>query len=254
MGRGLEARWVRVDRPRQVTEARQAADTLRGESVVVIGRGSGTARAVALLAHSHGARVVVAGRDKIGLRSDYGGTYIDTEAVDITDDESIARLAARTGPVDHVVATAAAWAGLRLADLERHDLRKSFDINIIGSMMLAKHFARQIKPGGSFVLFSGVHAVNLDAGCTGAGATGGAVDLLIRWLAAELAPIRVNAVSPVINAGTHGVRQCHEHHDHRKLLHRHGTSVDIAGVVLFAMTTKFMTGMTLKVDEGLQIQ
>lgn len=250
MERGLEARWARVDRPRQVTEARQAADTLRGESVVVIGRGSGTARAVALLAHSRGARVVVAGRDKIGLRSDYGGTDIDTEAVDITDDESIARLATRTGPVDHVVATAAAWAGLRLADLERHDLRKSFDINIIGSMMLAKHFARQIKPGGSFVLFSGVHTVKLDAASIG---TGGAVDLLIRWLAAELAPIRVNAVSPAINAGTYGVRQCHEHHDHRNLLHRHGTSVDIAGVVLFAMTTKFMTGMTLKVDEGLQI-
>lgn len=253
MGRRLEARWVRADRPRPVAEARQAADTLRGESVVVIGRGSATARAVALLAHSHGARVVVAGRDKIGLRSEYGGTDIDTEAVDVTDDDSIARLATRTGPVDHVVATAAAWDGFRLADLERHGLRKSFDTNIIGSMMLAKHFARQIKPGGSFVLFSGVHTVSLGAGGLGTGATGGAVDLLIRWLAAELAPIRVNAVSPVINTGTHGARQCREHHDRRNLLHRNGTPIDIAGVVLFAMTTKFMTGMTLKVDEGLQI-
>jgi NAD(P)-dependent dehydrogenase (short-subunit alcohol dehydrogenase family) len=253
MGRGLEARWVRADRPRQVTEAGQAADTLRGESVVVIGRGSGTARAVALLAHSHGARVVVAGRDKIGLRSDYGGTDIDTEAVDMTDDESIARLALRMGPVDHVVATVAAWAGLRLADLKRHDLRKSFDTNIIGSIMLAKQFARQIKPGGSFVLFSGVHTVNLDAGCAGTGATNGAMDSLIRWLAAEVAPIRVNAVSPVINTGAHGVRQYREHHDRRNPLHRNGAQIDIAGVVLFAMTTKLMTGMTLKVDGGLQI-
>jgi NAD(P)-dependent dehydrogenase (short-subunit alcohol dehydrogenase family) len=253
MGRRLEARWVLADDPGQVTEARETENTLRGESVVVVGRGRGIGRAVALLAYSHGARVVVAGRDKIALRGDYGGTDIDTEAVDITDDESIARLATRIGRVDHVVATAAAWAGLGLADLERHYLQKSFDTNIIGSMMLAKHFARQIKPGGSFVLFSGVHTVNLGASSLAASPTDGAVDLLTRWLAAELAPIRVNAVSPAIDAGANGAHHHCEHSSARNTLHRNETTSGTAGVVLFAMTTKFMTGMTLKVDGGLQI-
>ena len=37
---------------------------LRDKTVLVVGRGSGIARAVTLLARSEGARVVVAGRDK----------------------------------------------------------------------------------------------------------------------------------------------------------------------------------------------
>ena len=68
--------------------------------------------------------------------------------------------------------------------------------------MLAKHFAQQMNTGGSFVLFSGVHAFKLNVGYLGVGITNGAVDFLTRWLAVELAPIRVNTISPgVIDTG-----------------------------------------------------
>ena len=43
------------------------ADTLRDKTILVVGRGSGIARAVALLARSEGAPVVVAGRDRAKL-------------------------------------------------------------------------------------------------------------------------------------------------------------------------------------------
>jgi hypothetical protein len=52
----------------------------------------------------------------------------------------------------------------KLADLQRDNLRMSFDTKVIGSAMLAKYFAPQINPGGSFVLFSGVHAFKLNVG------------------------------------------------------------------------------------------
>ena len=64
-------------------------NALQDKTVVVVGRGSGIARAVALLAHHEGARVVVAGRDRGKLVDAYDGLPITAESVDVTDDTSI---------------------------------------------------------------------------------------------------------------------------------------------------------------------
>ena len=177
--------------------------------------------------------------------------------MDITDDTSIAALADRFGPVDHVVSTASARARGKLADLQRENLRLSFDTKVIGPTMLAKHFAAHINPGGSFVLFSGVHAFKLNVGYLGVGITNGAVDFLTRWLAVELAPIRVNAISPGVidtgawdSLGAEGKRDYFEHISSRNPARRIGTPDDIAAAVLFAMTNTFLTGMTLRIDGG----
>lgn len=232
-------------------------NALQDKSVVVVGRGSGIARAVALLAYNEGARVIVAGRDKTTLADAYAGLPITAESVDITDDASIGGLADRVGPVDHVVSTASARARGKLADLERRDLQVSFDTKVIGPTMLAKHFAQQMNTGGSFVLFSGVHAFKLNVGYLGVGITNGAVDFLTRWLAVELAPIRVNTISPgVIDTGAwdamgeDGKRSYFEHISSSNPARRIGTTDDVAGAVLFAMTNGFMTGVTLKIDGG----
>jgi NAD(P)-dependent dehydrogenase (short-subunit alcohol dehydrogenase family) len=230
---------------------------LRDKTVLVVGRGSGIARAVTLLARSEGARVVVAGRDKTRLTDAYDDPGISAEVVDITDDASIAALAGRLGPVDHVVSTASARARGKLTDLQRENLRLSFDTKVIGPTMLAKYLAEQINPGGSFVLFSGVHAFKLNVGYLGVGTTNGAVDFLTRWLAVELAPIRVNAISPGVidtgawdSLGAEGKRDYFEHISSSNPARRIGTPDDIAGAVLFAMTNSFLTGVTLKVDGG----
>ena len=232
-------------------------NTLQDKTVVVLGRGSGIARAVALLAQSEGARVIVAGRDKAKLASAYSGSDITAEVVDITDDESITALADRVGAVDHVVSTASARARGKLADLQRHNLQQSFDTKVIGPTMLAKYFAPQFNPGGSFVLFSGVHAFKLNVGYLGVGITNGAVDFLTRWLAVELAPIRVNAISPGVidtgawdSLGENGRRDYFKHIAASNPAGRIGTTDDISGAVLFAMTNTFLTGVTLKIDGG----
>jgi len=232
-------------------------NALRDKTVVVVGRGSGIARAVALLAQSEGALVIVAGRDQAKLAGAYTGSHIGAEVVDVTDDESIAALADRVGAVDHVVSTASARARGKLADLQRHNLQQSFDTKVIGPTMLAKYFAPQINPGGSFVLFSGVHAFKHNVGYLGVGITNGAVDFLTRWLAVELAPIRVNAISPgVIDTGAwdamgeDGKRDYFQHIADSNPARRIGTPEDVASGVLFAMTNTFMTGMTLKIDGG----
>ncbi|OBI47265.1 SDR family oxidoreductase [Mycobacterium sp. E796] len=231
-------------------------NALQDKTVVVVGRGSGIARAIALLAQSEGARVIVAGRSTAELETAYTGE-ITAEFVDITDDESIATLADRVGAVDHVVSTASARARGKLGDLDRQRLRLSFDTKVIGPTMLAKVFAPQMKSGGSFVLFSGVHAFKHNVGYLGVGITNGAVDFLARWLAVELAPVRVNAISPgVIDTGAwdafgdDGKRDYFKDIADGNPVGRIGTADDIAGAALFAMTNTFMTGVTLKVDGG----
>jgi NAD(P)-dependent dehydrogenase (short-subunit alcohol dehydrogenase family) len=232
-------------------------NTLRDKTVVVVGRGSGIAHAVAMLARSEGGRVIVAGRDRAKLAEAYDGSDITAETVDITDDESIAALADRVGPVDHVVSTASARARGKLGELDRQKLQLSFDTKVIGPTMLAKYFAPRINPGGSLVLFSGVHAFKLNVGYLGVGITNGAVDFLTRWLAVELAPTRVNAISPGVidtgawdSLGDDGKRDYFKRIADDNPARRIGTADDIAGAVLFAMTNTFMTGMTLKVDGG----
>jgi NAD(P)-dependent dehydrogenase (short-subunit alcohol dehydrogenase family) len=232
-------------------------NTLQGSRVLVVGRGSGIARAVTLLARAEGAEVVVAGRDRAKLAAAYDDPDITAEAVDISDDASISALAGRIGTLDHVVSTASARARGALPDLERASLQQSLDTKVLGPVMLAKYLAPQVHPDGSFVLFSGVNAFKVNVGYLGVAITNGAVDFLTRSLAVELAPIRVNAISPgVIDTGAwdpmgdEGKQAFFEHVSATNPAGRIGTVDDVAKAVLFAMTNTFMTGVMLKIDGG----
>jgi NAD(P)-dependent dehydrogenase (short-subunit alcohol dehydrogenase family) len=231
---------------------------LDNKTVLVIGRGSGLARAVTLAARDAGARVVAAGRQEEALRDAYNGEPgIVTEAVDLTDEESIAALGKRLDRVDHVVSTASARARGLVPDLDREALRLSFDTKVIGPLMLAKHLAPRMNESGSFVLFSGVAAAKIAIGTLGVAITNAAADTLAKSLALELAPIRVNAVSPgVIDTGAWDAFGEQGKADYfadiaaRNPARRIGTADDIAAGVLFAMTSTFLTGQTLHIDGG----
>ena len=231
---------------------------LKDQTVLVIGRGSGLARASALAALDAGARVVAAGRDRETLAAAYAGEPgVSAETVDLTDEASIAALGDRLGPVDHVVSTASARARGRVADLDRDAIRLSFDTKVIGPLMLAKHLAPRMNEGGSFVLFSGVAAAKIAVGTLGVAITNAAADTLARSLALELAPIRVNAISPgVIDTGAWDALGEQGKADYfadirgRNPARRIGTPEDIAEGVLFAMTSTFLTGQTLHIDGG----
>lgn len=232
--------------------------TLDGKRVLVVGRGSGMARAIVLAARGEGARVFVAGRSPRKLAEAYRGEDgVTAEAVDITDDATIEALAARLGQVDHVVSTASARARGLLGALDREALLTSFDTKVIGPAMLAKHFAERIANGGSLTLFSGVAAFKPVVGYLGVAATNGAVDFLTRSLALEMAPTRVNAISPGVvdtgiwdSLGAEGKQAYFEDLRARNPARRIGTVDDIASAVLFAMTNTFLTGVTLRVDGG----
>lgn len=99
--------------------------SLQDATVLVIGRGTGIARAVADAASADGADVIVAGRDAEKLDAAYDDPRVLTETVDVTDDRSIEALAARLDGIDHVVCTASARARGTLAELDREQVRRS---------------------------------------------------------------------------------------------------------------------------------
>jgi NAD(P)-dependent dehydrogenase (short-subunit alcohol dehydrogenase family) len=231
---------------------------LDGQRVLVVGRGSGIARAVTLAARDAGAKVIAAGRDKDTLADAYAGEpAISTEIVDLTDEASIGALGAQLGSIDHVVSTASARARGHLAELNRDAILLSFATKVIGPLMLAKHLAPQMSKAGSFVIFSGVAAAKITVGTLGVAITNSAADVLARSLALELAPIRVNAISPgVVDTGAWDALGPQGKADYfagmsaRNPVGRIGTADDIANAVLFAMTSAFLTGQTLHIDGG----
>jgi NAD(P)-dependent dehydrogenase (short-subunit alcohol dehydrogenase family) len=232
--------------------------SLKDQTVLVIGRGSGLARAIVLAARDEGAQVIAAGRNQEALGAAYvGEPGVSTEVVDLNDEASIAALGERLGAIDHVVSTASARARGRLADLDRDAVRVSFDTKVIGPLMLAKHLAPRMGKGGSFVIFSGVAAAKIAVGTMAVAITNAAADTLARSLALELAPIRVNAISPgVIDTGAwdafgqQGKADYFADISSRNPARRIGTIEDIAQGVLFALTNTFLTGQTLHIDGG----
>lgn len=230
---------------------------LHGRKVLVIGRGSGIARAVTLAVREQGAQVVVAGQDGEKLAKSYDDPGISAETVDLTDEAGVAALAEKLGSVDHIVSTASARARGTVGDLSHDVMLASFDTKVLGPILLAKHFAPRMPQDGSFVLFSGATARKPAIGMLAVAATNGAVDVVTRSLAVELAPIRVNAISPgTIDTGAYDAlgeekkAALFAQRSATNPARRIGTSEDIAQAVVFALSSSFMTGISLGIDGG----
>ncbi|MGR6975013.1 SDR family oxidoreductase [Streptomyces cynarae] len=150
-----------------------------------------------------GARVIATSRNRAVLQKGYRQTGVTVAKVDLTDEGSIKAQAAEVGGVDHVVAAASARARGAVAELESDAILRSFHTKVGGLILPAKHFAPTMPPGGSFVLLSGVAALEPDPGFLAVAANNGAVNTVVRFLAVEPAPINTNAVSPgTIDTGT----------------------------------------------------
>jgi NAD(P)-dependent dehydrogenase (short-subunit alcohol dehydrogenase family) len=230
--------------------------SLQNRTVLVIGRG-GIAKAVVSAVRAEGAKVVIAGRNTDALTAAYSDPDVRVEHVDLTDEPSIVALAERLGQVDHVVSTASARARGALADLDPAVMNLSFATKVVGPILLAKHFGPRMPADGSFVLLSGSTALKPTAGMLAVGATNAAVNVVARTLAVELAPIRVNAVSPgTIDTGAYDGLGEQRKADlfavrtEQNPARRIGQPDDIASAVVFALTNTFLTGNAISIDGG----
>ena len=228
--------------------------TLAGQDLLIVGGGSGIARALAADAVAEGATVTLAGRDPQRLAPVAAPTCAATARIDLTDEGSIAAFAATSGPLDHVVSLAAAPANGPVAELDRDAVHTAFDAKVVGPLLLAKHLAPLVR--GSFLLFSGVAAWRPAPGRSVMATTNGAVAFLAEALAVELAPVRVNALSPGIVASGQWDRLG----DGKDAFlaataatnpaRRTGTPAQLSAAARSLLTNPFVTGTTLHVDGG----
>ena len=228
---------------------------LKGKKVVVVGGSSGIGLATAELAKSEGAEIIIASRNAERLKAAAEKIGVAAIPTDVTSDESVAGLFKNVGPVDHVVVTAAQLRTGPFKTVSMDDVRATMESKFWGAWRVAR--AADIRAGGSLTLVSGYLSVRPRPGAAIVGAVNGALESLTRGLALELAPVRVNAVSP----GTIDtpIRATMPEAARREMLTktaaalpvgRVGEGDDIAKQILTFMTLGFATGSVVYIDGG----
>jgi len=228
---------------------------LAGKKVVVVGGSSGIGLATAERAKKEGADVVIASRNAEKLKAAAGKIGVTAIAADVTSDESVANLFRQCGPVDHVAVTAAQLKTGPFKTVSMDDVRATMESKFWGAWRVAR--AAEIRAGGSLTLVTGYLSLRPRPGAAIVGAVNGALESLTRGLALELAPIRVNAVSP----GTIDtpIRASMPEAARRDMLEtaaaalpvrRVGVGDDIAQQILTFMTVGFATGSIVYIDGG----
>jgi NAD(P)-dependent dehydrogenase (short-subunit alcohol dehydrogenase family) len=238
--------------------------SLEDQRIIVFGGTSGIGLAVAQLALDEGASVVVASgqpqrvehaREELAAQSPSHGT---ARTLDVTHEDAVRDFFESLGPFDHLVYTAG--DDLPLGSLATTDLRVArarFEVRYWGAVAAVKYAISSIRQTGSIVLTSGFSATRPRSGWTSQASIQSAIEGLTRALAVELAPIRVNCVSPGLtrtprwDAWTEADRRALYRGEERRLpLARVGEAAELAAAYVYFMKDTFATGNVLSVDGG----
>ena len=214
---------------------------LAGQRIAVVGGTSGIGAAIVRQAAAAGAEVVAAGRGQL----------------DIGAEDSIRDYFASLGPIDHLVVTA---AFVRPGPFRGGDLAAA-RLSMEGKFWSQYLCARHAQVGRSILLFSGAYSRRPAKGVSIIAAVNGAIEALGRALAVELAPVRVNVVSPGLIQGTRtptpGCPTMQRQAMYRRCTAKRacpprvvGDADSVAGPALALMASPYATGTVLDIDGG----
>jgi NAD(P)-dependent dehydrogenase (short-subunit alcohol dehydrogenase family) len=227
--------------------------------IVIVGGASGIGLATAKLFAARRARVTIVGRDREKLARAVRslGSYGEGEAFDASDRAALDAFFARIGPIDHLILAASAGEGAgSFAALEAGALRRGFE----GKFWVHWHAAQSALPhigeGGSITFVTAASSRKAGPGTSGLAAINGALESLARTLARELAPLRVNAVSPgVVDSPWWADKPAgmFEAASRSAPLARPGRVEEVAEAIAFLVDNRFVTGVVLDVDGGMHL-
>jgi len=235
-------------------------NALHNKRVIILGGSSGIGLSVAEQAASQGVKLVVASSNAERLQKAVEKLEGNAQGhvLDLTDEAAVENFFAKLGAFDHLIFTAG--DSLQLQDLATTDLkqaRRAFELRYWAALAAVKYGSRSIRKGGSIVLTTGVAGQRPHKGWVVAASVCGTIEALTRALALELAPIRVNAVSPGVvrtnlwqNMTAAERERLYESVGSSLPVGRVGEAHDIAQAYLFLMQEEFSTGQTLVVDGG----
>jgi NAD(P)-dependent dehydrogenase (short-subunit alcohol dehydrogenase family) len=162
------------------------AHSLDGMEILLVGASGKLGSAVNRSLAAHGHRVITASRR--------GGDF----QVDLADSASIADLYVAVGKVDAVVSAAGVTPFKPIRELTAADYTAAYTSKVLGQIELVRQGIDRIAADGSFTLITGILAREPIVTGAAASMAGGAVEAFVRAAAIEIAPQRINAVSPSV--------------------------------------------------------
>jgi NAD(P)-dependent dehydrogenase (short-subunit alcohol dehydrogenase family) len=235
-------------------------NTLNKKKVIVLGGSSGLGLATAKLADAQGADVIIVSSNEVRLQKALTELSCNSTSyvVDLSKEEQIKNFFTQTGKFDHLVYTAAENLSLKgIYDTEIEQAKEFFNLRYWSAFASVKYAAPLLNPGGSISLTSGTAAIRPRAGWSLITSICSAMEGFTRAMAVELAPIRVNCISPgLINTNLwDNIPETDRENMYKmatelSLVKKLGEPEDVALAFLYLMHQKFSTGQTIVVDGG----
>lgn len=264
--------------PFPFTMASKYISKLRDKRVLIIGGTSGIGFAVAEAALEHDAYVCLASSTQAKvdqaiarLQESYRGkdAKISGHICDLSqlqhlesNVETLLKAATDHGAIklDHIVFTAGdAVQAPAVSELTVESVQKLGNVRFFGPLVLAKYAPTYMTPGprSSITLTSGTISHKPFKGRTVMAAWGSGIEGIMRGLAVDLAPMRVNLVSPgaILTEIWDGIPEGRragllEGFKKETLTGEMGLPEDVAEAYLHSMKDGFMTGTVLHTDGG----
>lgn len=226
--------------------------------ILIVGGTSGIGLAIASRLAADGESVVIVGRDKVKMAAALSviGPLARGELADATDRQALDALFVRQRRIGHLVLVAAGGGGGgAFPQIRGEVLKRGFEGKFWAHWNAAQASLASLQPTGSIIFITASASRHASPGMSGLAAINGALDCMVPSLARELAPIRVNAVSPGIisTAWWSDKPELFKTLGETAPLARAGTPAEIADAVAFLIRNAFVTGITLDVDGGLRL-
>jgi NAD(P)-dependent dehydrogenase (short-subunit alcohol dehydrogenase family) len=237
--------------------------TQPNEHVVIIGGTSGIGLAAARRLLADGLQVTIAGRSKqrLDAASKTLGGKAQAILLDAADPIEVRNFFAKVGAIDHLVLALGSGRGMgAFATLDLGEVRRGFEEKVWPHLSCAQAALPHLRKDGSITFVTAVSGQMAAPGTAGLAAANGALAVVTPVLAAELRPLRVNAVSPgVVDTpwwdflDAEQRRGAFADYGKRSLVGRVGAPDDIAKAIAFLIEDSFVTGHVLVCDGGLRL-
>ena len=237
--------------------------SLKGQKIVIIGGSSGMGLATSQALVRESATVFIASRskEKLAAAKALVAGEVQTSSLDFTDESAVNKFFETTGRIDHLVMAAAgppAWG--KFLELDPAALRTAFNTKFWGYFNCARSAVAYLRDDGSIIFLTGGASRAAIPGTSGLAAVNGAITCMAYTLAKELAPLRVNVISPgLIDTPAYDWMTADEKQAFFEQMggglpvQRIGQSHEIGEAVLLLIRNGFITGAVLDVDGGARL-
>jgi NAD(P)-dependent dehydrogenase (short-subunit alcohol dehydrogenase family) len=225
------------------------------ETSLIVGGTAGIGAEIARALAPRGGNVIITGRDRERARSAASalGKNVNGIAVDISKPREIAEALADVGNVRNLVIAAIERDTNTVKDYDIARAMNLVTMKLVGYTEVIHALLSGFTPNASIVLFGGLAKERPYPGSTTVTSVNGAVTSMVRTLATELAPMRVNAIHPGIVGDSPywaGKSEALARAIARTPIGRLATMQEVAHATLFLLDNEAVNGVNLYVDGG----